>query len=165
MKRIALTQGKFALVDNNDFERVSKIKWHATWSPQGRCFYACGYKSYRKPKGEKAGRIIKMHRFLKGLKDGDKRIIDHINHDTLDNRQKNLRIVTIGQNQWNTVKPITNTSGFKGVCWHKTYKKWRAQISHKGKYIYLGNFKSKIKASKAYQEAAKKLRGKFYVKR
>ena len=66
--------------------------------------------------------------------------IDHINHDRLDNRIKNLRAVTNKENGKNQSMPCTNTSGTVGVGWHKASGKWRADIVSNGKQIRLGKF-------------------------
>lgn len=85
--------------------------------------------------------------------------IDHINRVRHDNRIANLRIVDSSQNQQNTVAPITNKSGFKGVCFSesKGYGYWRASIMFQGKRISLGNFPNKEEAAYAYANAASKI--------
>jgi hypothetical protein len=80
--------------------------------------------------------------------------VDHINMDRTDNRWVNLRLVTRSQNLANRRKLSTNKSGYKGVCWHKRSRAWRAQIKHEGKVRYLGQFATPELAHKAYCEAA-----------
>ena len=87
--------------------------------------------------------------------------IDHINGNKSDNRIKNLRDVTTSQNQMNRGKPVNNKSGFKGVFWHKSGKKWCASIGINGRNIYLGLFESKSEANDAYMYASKKLHREF----
>ena len=86
-------------------------------------------------------------------------VVDHINGEKLDNRRENLRYANLGQNQHNRRKLCTNTSGFKGVHWHKG--KWEAAIVKDNKKVYLGRFISKELAALAYNEAAKELHGEF----
>jgi len=87
--------------------------------------------------------------------------IDHINGVRNDNRIINLRQATNTQNQQNKKISINNTSGIKGVCWHKTENKWIARIYIGGKPKRLGCFHDKNEAAAAYQKAAKKYFGEF----
>ena len=82
--------------------------------------------------------------------------IDHINRDKSDNRIANLRLATFEQNAQNRLKNSKNTSGFKGVTWHKRDERWQAAITIKGKVLYLGQYKVLNDASRAYIEASKK---------
>jgi hypothetical protein len=79
---------------------------------------------------------------------------DHINGDKADNRWTNLRLATRSQNQANLRKMATNTSGYKGVRWHKG--KWEAKITVNGQQKYLGYFDCPATAHAVYAEAAKK---------
>ena len=88
-------------------------------------------------------------------------LIDHINHIKDDNRWTNLRDATYSQNMSNIVKYKTNTSGYKGVGWSKTAKKWRAQISYMHKDIYIGSYNTPQEASEAYKKKAIELFGEF----
>ena len=87
--------------------------------------------------------------------------IDHINGDPADNRWINLREATISQNCQNRRKPNTNTSGIRGVSWHKTQRKWCANIKLAGKAYYLGSFDTKDAAGAAYAAASANLHGEF----
>ena len=87
--------------------------------------------------------------------------LDHINGIRSDNRIFNLRPATRTQNNGNSRKPKHNTSGFKGVCYHKRDKKWQAQIHHKGRQIWLGLFDTAEAAHAAYCEKANELFGEF----
>lgn len=82
--------------------------------------------------------------------------IDHINRNKSDNRISNLRLATYEQNAQNRLKNSKNTSGFKGVTWHKRDKKWQAAITVSGKVLHLGYYKDPKEASIAYIEASKK---------
>ena len=87
--------------------------------------------------------------------------IDHINHIRDDNRWTNLRAATNSQNQANRVKQKNNKAGYKGVCWHKSTKKWRAKIVHMNKSIYIGYYTTREEASEAYKKKAIELFGEF----
>ncbi len=142
MKDIQLTHNKVALVDDADYEELSKYKWwayedHGTW-------YAS--RSVKLPSGRH--RWIYMHRQILGLEFGDRRQGDHFNHDGLDNRRENLRIVTHQQNQW-------NRRGTKGYYWNKLARKFHASIRVNGDVKYLGSFDLKEDARSAYLNAVK----------
>ena len=114
MKHIPLTQGKFALVDDDDFERLNQRKWHVmkwgnTW---------CAGRQSLKREGKK--KTIYMHREILGLGSGRDIQVDHINHNGLDNRRCNLRPCTCQQNQWNYTKASNKSSRYKGVSLHKS---------------------------------------------
>lgn len=150
MKKIKLTQGKVALVDDEDFEELNKHKWF---------IYSIGYAARYIRINKTKRKMISMHRIIMGRPAGME--VDHINHNILDNRKKNLRIVTHGQNMYNMKLSKSNTSGYKGVSWSKTAKKWSGLIQVNNKSIWLGNFKIKEDAAMAYNEAARKYHGEF----
>lgn len=87
--------------------------------------------------------------------------VDHRNNDKMDNTIGNLRPATKSQNEANTAKRITNTSGYKGVYWLKNTASWRAKIDCNGKQIHIGLFKDKHEAAKAYNEKATSLFGEY----
>jgi len=150
MKIIPLTQNKKAIVSDKDYKKLSVYKW----------FYSNGYAKRDIWKNGKNKRIY-MHREIAKTPKG--MFTDHINFNKLDNRTKNLRVCTKGQNQANTVKRIDNTSGFKGVTWYKRDRKWRAQIGFKGLVKQLGDFIDKVEAAKAYNNAARLYFGKYAI--
>ncbi len=87
--------------------------------------------------------------------------IDHINGDKLDNRIENLRAATVGQNQHNRKTNANNTSGYKGVSWHKAKKKWVSRIKLEGKSIHLGYFDNVEEAAEVVRKAREELHGDF----
>lgn len=89
------------------------------------------------------------------------KIIDHIDGNKLNNKIENLRQCTTNQNAYNSKKPITNTSGFKGVSWHKNRKTWQASIRVNAKLKYLGSFDTPELAHEAYKKSALDLHGEF----
>lgn len=146
MKTIKLTQGKAALVDDADFERVKAHKWHALKSRRG--FYAV--RGLRKSDGKKT--LQYLHRFLlPGVAE-----IDHRDGNGLNNQRENLRPVTHQQNmQGFQRKRLGATSKFRGVSWYKNISKWEARIQVSGKRIFLGHFTDETKAARAYDAAAR----------
>lgn len=149
-KIIKLTKNKETLINDEDYTYLSQFKWQL--SSEG---YAQRVTSRKLGKRKS----IQMHREIMNCSTGKE--IDHINGNRLDNRKENLRICTSQQNQFNLKRRINNTSGYKGVSWHKKDKKWRARIKADNKYIFLGNFDSKNKAAKAYDTAAKQYFGEY----
>lgn len=148
MKEILLTQGKVALVDDEDFEKLNKVNW---------CFHS-GYARRRGSiNGEQMG--IHMHRVVNKTPDGLQ--TDHINGNKLDNRKLNLRTATQSNNQHNRTKYACNKSGFKGVYFHKHCKRYQARIRIHTKLLNLGFFLTPEAAHAAYCEAAEKLHGDF----
>jgi hypothetical protein len=148
MKKIKLTKNKETLVDDEDFERLSKYKWHA--HKERYTFYA--------RRRSKHGRFF-MHREI--MKCPENLEIDHIDGDGLNNQKKNLRICTQSQNFANRNKLRNNTSGYKGVSWYKPGKKWRTQIKVNCHVKHLGYFSTPEDAAQAYNIAAERYHGEF----
>ena len=152
MKRIPLTQGKVAIIDDKDLALVSQYEWFA--HKNGKNFYA----ETRLPISK--GRILlKMHVLIMGKKIGFE--IDHINHNGIDNRRENLRHATHSQNHQNNRPRIHCSSKYKGVYWHKRDKKWEVQIGLDGALFYLGRFASEQEAAILYNKSAVKMFGPF----
>ena len=147
---ISLSQNLKALIDEEDYPLVSKYIWHAyksknTWG-------AATHPSRNKS--------ISLHRLIMSCPKG--MCVDHINGNGLDNRRENLRICTIAENNRNRVRmQKNNISGFRGVFWEKSCKKWRSQISINNKNVHLGIFKNIEDAYNKYCEASKRYYGEF----
>jgi len=159
MKEIPLTRGQVALVDDRDYPNLVQWKWCARWSVHLRCFYAG-----RGIRRNGQHREIKMHRQICGLDFGDKRQVDHIDHNTLNNCRSNLRVCTHAENLRNMAKHKKNTSGHKGVSWSKDKECWRAEIRANNKHIFIGWFQILEDACEAYRETAKRIHGEFVFK-
>jgi hypothetical protein len=158
MKKIKLTGGKFAIIDDEDYERINQHKWFISTNKSSATNYAVrNRKSTEKNKIKLAQ--IKMHREI--LNYFDYLTVDHINGNGLDNRRINLRLCTVFQNTHNLRTRKTNTSGYKGVVWYKAGKYWQAQIKVNYKNIYLGRFLNKKEAALAYNNGAIKYFGEF----
>jgi hypothetical protein len=151
MKRIPLSQGKFALVDDDDFEWLNQWKW--------RLDLKGGYAVRNVRMGKRIPRIY-MHKLIlnppKGL------FTDHINHDKLDNRRSNLRMCTTSQNGANRLKQTkVSSSKFKGVTWHKRDGVWQVMLRKNGRAIFIGYFGNEEEAAMKYNEFAIKEFGEF----
>lgn len=153
MKRIPLTQGKYAIVDDDDYEELKQYKWYPH-----HAFNLCYAVRHTKcVKGERG--LVYMHRQILNAPKGV--MVDHKNRKGLDNRKQNIRLCNNSKNQGNSKKQSNNTSGFKGVSWHKNKKMWIAHIRINGKLRHLGYFDDCVKAAKSYDEAAKDYFGKY----
>jgi len=158
MKEIQLTQGYVALVDDEDFERVSAYKWSVnTVTKKDGSVITYAKRNARRDVGEK---IWCMHRLILGVTD-PKVEVDHEDHDGLNNQRYNLRVASGSQNQHNARIRSDNTSGFKGVSWHKQHKKWITRIQVEGKMLHVGLFTDLLEAACAYDMAAIKHHGEF----
>ena len=133
-----------ALVDDEDFERINKWRWHVNSS---------GYavrKDYNNGK-----KTTLMHRVVLNAPDGMD--VDHINHNTLDNQKSNIRICTNNENMRNRKTPKHNTSGYKGVVLDSDRVKWKAVVANR----IIGRFDTKEDAARAYNKKAKEQFGEF----
>lgn len=155
MKLIELTQGRVAIVDNEDFAWLSKWKWHCTRI--GKIGYAA-----RNTFGPNR-RTIRMHVVImkrhKRWKRGKE--VDHIDTCGCNNRKVNLRLATRNEQGANGGLQSNNTSGVTGVNWDKASGKWRAQIRVNGKQIHLGRFVDLDKAIARRRKAEIKYFGEY----
>jgi hypothetical protein len=153
VKKISLTQGKFALVSNKDFKWLSKFKWYALKGET--TFYAATNIRI----GAKRT-VVRMHRII--LKPPKNMGVDHKDGDGLNNQRYNIRWADTRQNAMNSKTKSSNTSGYKGVYWSKIRKKWIARINTRAnKTTHLGVFCVKKHAVTVYNKAAKKYYGRF----
>lgn len=148
MPCIKLNKNMITLVDDDVFEYLNQWRWSCS-------------KNYVIRHGLENGKYktIYMHRVVNCTPDGYD--TDHINGDKLDNRKCNLRAVTKSQNNCNKSKQSNNTSGYKGVSWHKGSNSWQSYIKINGKVRFLGYFKEREDAAKAYNSASNQIHGKY----
>jgi hypothetical protein len=159
MAQIPLTQGRFAIVDDEDYHWLVRFRW---------CVGRTGAKHQHARRAARTSdgkfKDILMHRLIMGDPDGLQ--VDHINGDTLDNRRANLRLATPRQNMANQKVKINNTTGFKGVSKAKatahTKKPYSAFINAGlRKHKNLGSFATAEEAARAYDAAAREVHGEF----
>lgn len=154
MKQIPLTQGKFALVDDEDFDYLNQWKWFAIKNKH--TFYAVRHDN----KPESKRKLIRMHRFILG-ETCQEILIDHKNGNGLDNQRNNIRRCTQAQNARNRRNQKNNVSGVKGVRQVPGSGRWMARIRKDGVSNYLGMFDTKEAAGIAYDIAASRLHDDF----
>ncbi len=151
-REIELTQGKIAIVDDEDFKLVSDYKWHA--NQDRNTWYAL---TNIKKNGKR--RTLRMHQLILDIPEDMQ--ADHIDHDGLNNSRCNLRLVTHQQNNFNRKSNECSSSQYKGICWINLRQKWKAQIKIDGENKHLGYFANGKDAAQAYNKAALKLFGEF----
>lgn len=149
MKTIELTQGQVALVNDEDYADLTKYKWHVhkykkLWYAQRNLKKVNGYSS------------LGMHRVIMNCPED--MVVDHINHNGLDNRKENLRVCFRIQNRWNTTFSA-GVSKYKGVRFLQN--RWHAQIGANRKKIHIGYYDTEELAALAYNEAAIKYHKEF----
>ena len=150
-KLIFLTQGQFAVVDDDDYERVNQFKWHAAKQQRNDDFYAV----CRITKGSR--KKTSMQNFITGAE--MPLLTDHINHNTLDNRKVNLRVGTKRDNELNRKSRKNSSSKYLGVS--KKKGGFEVNLCSNGINYYLGLFQDEKLAALTYNSAAKEIHGKF----
>jgi hypothetical protein len=149
MKQIPLTQGKFALVDDEDYDYLMQWKWYYKISKDKRTGYA-------KRNEGRPQKTVSMQSYITGVKNSD-----HIDGNGLNNQKANLREATIAQQNSNKTAYRNNTTGFKGVTYKKSNSKFASVIRHENKSKHLGYFLTAEEAHEAYKKAAIELHRKF----
>ncbi len=158
MKKIRIPSKKYgthyALVDDEDFELVFKYTWHLSKKvskTSGNVFFYART-NIRKDTGGRT--TLQMHRLILGLDFGDKRLVDHINYKTLDNRRCNLRTCSPLESVRHRRKVIGTSSNYRGVCYDQKNKNWASHITIEGRLRSLGSFNTQKEAAIQYDEAA-----------
>lgn len=136
-RAVPLTAGKYALVDEEDYERVMQYRFRLN-----------GKYAYN-------DKLSYLHRFIMNCPKG--MVVDHINHNTLDCRKSNLRVCTHQQNLMNMKSNKKGTSKYKGVSYRPEGNKWESCIRINNKTIHLGLFNDEIEAAMAYNKKAKEV--------
>jgi hypothetical protein len=148
---IPLSQGKFALVDAEDYERLIKYNWQACYKR------ATGLWSVKRVRRGESGPLIRMAREIMGSPIGMEVI--HKNYDGLDCRKANLQIVSSSEKAQHQSKAKNKTSRYKGVSWNKQRQKWSGRITKDGNRYHLGYFDNEEDAAQSYDEKALELYG------
>lgn len=150
-REIQLTQNKVTLVDDSDFEYLNRYKWYFKEGYAARSAWISA---------KKCQQTVWMHHIIIKVLPGLE--IDHINGNGCDNRRSNLRLCTHKQNSRSCEKHTRNASSkYKGVCWYKKQRKWRAYIQTAREFIHLGYFDVENDAAHAYNVAALNYFGEF----
>lgn len=155
MKTISLTQGKAAIIDDQDYALVSRYKW---------CAHEGCTTFYAVTNAKVGGKLKTLNMSALLLNPPPGYVVDHIDRNGLNNCRSNLRIALRHQNQANHGKRNgSSTSRFKGVSWDASTSRWVAAIGHKGNMYRIGKFKDEEDAALVYNVAAQIFHGDFAV--
>ena len=133
------------MVDDEDFETLNQFYWQANSQ----------FAVFRQTENG----TVQIHRLIMNAPNDME--VDHIDGNRLNNQKSNLRLATSSQNKCNRGPRKDNTSGYKGVSWHKQLSKWTARIKSGKKYKHLGLFIKKVDAALAYNQAAQEIQKEF----
>lgn len=153
-KEIPLTRGFVTIVDEDDYDWLIESKWCCSMNKSKKPYAA---KAIVNSNGRKS--MTLLHRLILNAPKGV--FVDHINHNTVDNRKQNLRLCDYAGNSRNRIKFNGKSSIYKGVSWNKKSQKWRSSIMANSYPIYLGEFESEEVAAITYDEAAIRYHGEF----
>lgn len=136
----------YALVDDEDFEWLNQWRWALTGDG---CYVSRKYRVG--PRSGNRTKTIRMHRAILGLDEGHPFHVDHLNHDGLDNRRGNLRVVTRFENMQNRLPQRGSSSRFRGVSWDRRRQRWAAETKLYGRRFWLGYFEDEAEAGRAVE--------------
>ena len=156
MKEIPLTQGQVTLVDDEDFESLSILKWCALWDPSRNAY--CVFRNPPYKNGKRSGSLY-MHRVIMRAKPGE--IVDHRDHNPLNNQRFNLRLCDAFESARNKRKQTSNTTGFIGVTRHG--KGYWARVRAKGRQYSCGVWFTAEEAAIARDKKAFEIFGEYAV--
>ena len=161
VREIQLTQGKVALVDDEDYNSLMEFNWFAARQRRRNREVYYAVRSAINTDGRYNKQVF-MHRIILGLDEEDLGVkTDHEDGDGLNNQRYNLRRATYGQNNSNRIKTQEASSRYKGVSWDTRAEKWVVQIQHNHHRFRLGFFDDEEEAAKTYDREALKLFGEF----
>ena len=147
--------GRVALVDDEDYELVTRYRWHVLELQNPGCRPVGPYAVTQITQGGRRVELF-MHTLITGYP-----MTDHIDHNGLNNVRSNLRSATASQNNYNSRPQVGTSSQYKGVHWASRDRRWRAGIKHGGKSRYLGTFWTEKDAALAYDTAAREFFGEY----
>jgi hypothetical protein len=150
MKQIPLSQGKIAFVDDEDFDWLNQYKWCAYQPNSKGTYYATRNITYT----DGTCSMVQMHREILGLSLGDRGLGDHKDRNGLNNQKHNLRVGSKALNSHNSKLQSNNSSGYRGVYWHKNRSKWVVRIGIHGVPKYCGVYDDVVEAAKVYDKEA-----------
>lgn len=152
-KEVPLTRGMVAFVSDCDYERVTQYKWHVKASGCDQVVYYAQSTQFGKT-------AMKLHRFIMQPKRGE--VVDHINHNGLDCRRENMRVVSQHQNILNSRKHANSKNQFKGV-YLSPWGSYRVALTTQRGFTSFGLHRGEVKAARIYDAIVRRLRGEFAV--